>query len=245
MKKYGFTSDINSDWKNFETFIEENYSQYFEDKSNLIILKELHKKLFLLKDCIFRLSFNIQPLIKSFGILLNSTIMAIEGNTFNSIAIARPALDIYPKVLLENRNIPTSTNFSNNIEILFKKVKQDYLPHIDPSRKNKKDFSRYCNEFREIIQKKYWFFSDYIHLNDEVTIESHEYISDFLPQNSFAIKNQEQAILELTKLVNLLINLIVFDQCYFFNNNISSHLIDIYTEQQPLELSRIRLSIIK
>lgn len=244
MKKYGISLDIDNDWKNFKEFIKAHYSEYFESHTNFDELKRLHEKLFLLKNCIAQSNLTVnskQDLKLSFGILLNATIMAIKGNFFNTLALARPALDAYPRALLKNKNKDFTKNFSNNIETLFKDIEVNYLSHIEYRNCFKKKRVAFC----DMIKEKYWYLSDYIHLNDELNLKNHEYLSEFLPINSFDIKNQESAITNLISLVNILLCLIAFDQCYFFNDEISIDLLERYTTEQPIEFKNLRELIVK
>lgn len=247
MKNLSFTGDLNRDYEWLTEFSNNLQStrSFIKDSKNI---RKFHYSLFTLKDLIQQLQNNSvydeHGLLQNFSILISSLSYVLRGDNFAAMAVARPAMELLPKTLLQARDEVPSNNFSNNLEKCMSLIKKHYIRTLEINRANaKENFNPIINEFTTHSQELYWHISDYTHVSNEELLTERDLLESFLIDNPIpqeSIYKSDIVLNTLVAVANFCKELLILDSLALVSGAINPELIRLYTKNPTRQYANIK-----
>lgn len=178
--------------KDFQNFLEIlNYKIYKISNPEIKnSIKEMHKSLYINKMLSNDLFYNsrdsiISKLELNQHLLLSSILLSLFGDNYTFFFLLRGSLENFMKCIISNTDLVSTNKFSNNLELVLKREKNQILERVVRTKEKKlikKIFNAFSSKGREELYGKY---SDQIHIRTESTDFSVSHLSEFFDIENF------------------------------------------------------------
>lgn len=252
MKNLSFTGNLNRDYDllvKFSNNTLQSTKSFIKDSQNI---RKFHYSLFTLRDLIQQFQnisvYNEHELLQDFSILISSLNYVLRGDSFAAMAVARPAMELMPKILLHERHEVPTKSFSNNLDKCMSLIKKQYIQVLRINRTNAKEhFNPKINEFTSHSKTLYWYISDYTHVSNEELLTEKDLLELFLvdhPMSQETISNSDMVLNTLISVTNFCKELLILDSLVLVTDTINPELLRLYTKNSAEQYTDIQKYIL-